>query len=341
VKPEVDALGRPFVLCGVMRRIAVASIAGIILLGCAGGGGTTENDASNATGGTGASNGGGSGGTPEVTGGTSSDGGSTSAVRCGDYSCAVEQGEDCETCSTDCGECPTCGAAPTCSGAMAVPTSTTHVDDCDNSDRVSYACGIDTPEHPDADVCIAPELRIRIRNMHIERDGGIFVEDKGLYCIITGEDGSHSELLLTPRAEVGKDGSDVVGSLSDSIFWGQSDLFLSVSNLTITYKCYLGTNAATYEQILGDVSDAAADNADAAGEYGWVFGAASLASQIIGSALGAGTDDEILSVQQTIDKSALLDFTNGRSWTIRQDKGEELRLDVESWGCAEARKVAP
>ena len=320
----------------LMRRTTVASITGIMLLGCAAGAGTSDLESVDANGGAG-----GSGGTgPSLTGGNSGEAGSSNAtVKCGDQYCDVLNGEDCEVCLTDCGQCPTCGAAPTCTGAMAVPTSTTHVAECDNNDRVSYACGVGTPPHEDANVCIAPELRVRVRNMHIERGG--FVTKKGLYCIITGEDGTHSELLVTQRTEVGGDDSDVVGSLSDSIFWGQSDLFLSLSNLTITYKCYLGSNAATYEQILGDVADAAADNAAAAGEYGWVFGAASLASQIIGSALGAGTDDEILNVQQTIDKSALLDFTNGRSWTIRQDKGDELRLDVESWGCAEARKVNP
>ena len=204
---------------------------------------------------------------------------------------------------------------------------------------VSYACGVDTPPHADANVCIAPELRIRIKKMHIERGG--FVTKKGLYCIIVAEDGNHSELLLTPRTEVGGNGSDVVVSLSDSVFWGQSDLYLSTSNLLITYRCLLGSNAEQYEQIFGDISDAAADNAAPAGEYGWVFGAASVASEIIGSALGAGTDNEVLNIQQTIDQSALLDFTNGRSWTIKQDKGDEMTIDVESWGCAEARKVAP
>ena len=317
-----------------MRRTSLASVTGILLIGCAAGGGTegvapSEGNA-----------GGSGGGNPAVTGGGSGDtGGSTSGVMCGDLTCDVANGEDCETCRPDCGVCPVCEAAPTCTGAMAPPTSTTHVADCDSGSRVQYACGIDTPPHEDAGVCIAPELRIRVRKMHIERGG--FVTKKGLYCIITGEDGTHSEILLTQRSEVGGDGSDVVGSLTDSVFWGQSDLFLSMSNLTITYKCYLGSNAATYEQIFGDVSDAAADNADAAGEYGWVFGAASLASQIIGSALASGTDDEILNVQQIIDQSALLDLTNGRSWTVRQDKGDELVLDIESWGCAEARKVNP
>lgn len=314
-----------------MRRISLASVAGIFLLGCATG---SETSALGDTG-----FGGSGGGGPTVTGGSGGEAGSTSTFKCGDDSCDVSNGEDCETCPGDCGECPTCGAAPTCSGAMAVPTSTEHVPECDNNDRISYACGMNTPPHADASVCIAPELRVRVRSMHIERGG--FASKKGLYCIITGEDGTHSELLLTPRAEVGSNSSDVVGSLSDSVFWGQSELFLSTSNLTLTFKCYLGSNAATYEQILGDVADAAADNAAAAGEYGWVFGTASLASQIIGSALGAGTDDEILNVQQTIDKSALLDFTNGRRWTIRQDKGDPLRLELESWGCADARKVTP
>ncbi len=181
-----------------MRRITPASVAGILLLGCAAGGESASVDGTEAAGGSGS--GGGGGGSVADGGGSGDGGGSNSDAECGDLICDVPNGEDCETCRVDCGQCPTCGASPTCTGATAAPTSTTHVPDCDNNDRVYYACGVDTPPHEEASFCIAPKLRIRVRQMHIERGG--FVTDKGLYCIITGEDAAHSELLLRQRSEI-------------------------------------------------------------------------------------------------------------------------------------------
>ena len=96
--------------------------------------------------------------------------------------------------------------------------------------------------------------------------------------------------------------------------------------------------------MLDDISDRAAEVAEHADGYGWVFGTASVLGTIIGSSLGAGSDDQILDVQQTIDAGALLTMTNARSWEIRGKVGNldlsgasELRLTIESWGCADVR----
>ena len=131
--------------------------------------------------------------------------------------------------------------------------------------------------------------------------------------------------------------------LADSIFWGQGDLFPSVSNLLITYDCYLG-NGGSYEGILDDISDRAADVAEDGGLYGWVFGAVAVVGTVIGSSLGSINDDRIVNIQQTIDAGALLEFTNGRTWQIRVDDGsgfDKVMIDVEAWGCADARPVIP
>lgn len=82
--------------------------------------------------------------------------------------------------------------------------------------------------------------------------------------------------------------------------------------------------------------------------YGWVFGTVAVLGTIIGSSLSAVSDTQILDVQQTISAGALLAMTRGRSWEVRRRRGNldlsgasDLRLTVESWGCADVRAVAP
>jgi hypothetical protein len=268
-------------------------------------------------------------------------------VRCGDLICARDA-EDCETCPLDCGDCPTCDRAPTCTGALAVPLETTPLAECSNVDdsgeRSNYACGIDLGVPASETTCADPQLRLRVREMVIDR--GNLDLTRQLFCVITAEDGVHSELLLTPPREVGGGGREtrINLPLSQSLFWGQADLYRSISNLTITYACYLTSDNAAAQRVLDDIAGRAADVAEHADGYGWVFGTVSVLGTIIGSSLGAVTDDQILDVQQTISASALLDLTNGRNWQISRRQGNfllsgasDLRLTIESWGCADVR----
>lgn len=265
--------------------------------------------------------------------------------RCGNLSCEPENDESCETCPTDCGSCPACDIAPGCTGAMAVPTSTTHVADCDSGGRTNYVCAVDMGVPASETNCLDPQLRIRIKQVAITRSWHL-MGGKNLFCAVTAEDGSHSELAITPLGNADDDGVTRLNyALADGIFWGQGDLYPTISNLTITYECFLGSSGENYEAILGDISDRAADVAEGGGAYGWVFGAAALVGQVIGSSLGTISTDNIVNVQQTIDAGALLEFAGGTSWNIRVDECngpcEDITLEIEAWGCADARPWVP
>jgi hypothetical protein len=270
-------------------------------------------------------------------------------VRCGDLICA-QGAESCEDCPLDCGECPTCDFAPTCTGALAAPTSTEPLAECGNvtgsEERTNYACGTDVGLTPSETSCADPQLRIRIRQIRIER--GFFDIERQLFCVITAEDGAHSELLLTPPREVAGNRRETTINLplSQSVLWGQADLYRSIANITITYACYLSSSTEGAQRVLDQIAGRAAEVAEHADGYGWVFGTVSVLGTIIGSSLSAVADDQILDVQQTISSDALLDLTNGRTWEIRQRRGNlslsgasDLRLTVETWGCAGVRNT--
>ncbi len=322
----------------IFSRLTALSVLPLLACGVDATAAPPDTFASNEAGGDGGSGGtGGTGGAPELPGGTG--GMAVSEPKCGNLECEPEGDEDCETCPVDCGQCPVCDLAPTCTGAMAAPTATEHVSDCDNAGRKQYACAVGMGVPADETTCLDPQLRIRIRKVTIDRgfwDG----LGKKLFCVVTAEDGNHSELAITPIASAGHDETtEAIYPLADSLFWGQGDLYPSIANILVTYDCYLGSGGS-YTSILDDISDRAADVADAGGIYGWVFGAVAVVGTVIGSSLGSINDDRIVNVQQTIDAGALLDFTNGRSWQIRVDDGsgfDKIMLDIEAWGCADAR----
>jgi len=255
-------------------------------------------------------------------------------MACGNKSC--EKNETCETCPFDCGDCPTCDEAPTCTGALSVPTESEHLAECDNGEEKIYTCGSGVSVPVEDTNCTDPQLRFRIRQMNIERGDLI---TKGIYCVVSAEDGMHSELLITPYKDAKYGKSTFTFPISQSLFWGQGDLYASFSNVTITYDCWESSNSDAYKKLFDDVSDAAVDVSQNAGGYGWVFGTVALAGKIIGGALGAVPDRHILNVQQTIHADALLDLTNGRTWEIREKGGfvasaYDLKLEIQSWGCS-------
>jgi hypothetical protein len=273
------------------------------------------------------------------------------SARCGDGVC-TRGVETCMNCPLDCNRCPTCDMAPSCTGALAVPLMTSRVADCDNTmgstQRTNYVCGASLGVAPAATTCADPRLRIRVRDISIQR--GFFDVPRNLYCVISAEDGAHAELLLiSPRQVAGNRNTTTINLRpSEGLLWGQGDLYRSIANVTITYGCFLASDGATAQRVLDQIAGRAGMAARHADGYGWVFGTASVVATILGSALGTVRDSQIADVQQTIAAGALLTLTNGRSWEIRVRRGDlalsgasDLRLNLEAWGCSEVRSVAP
>ncbi len=272
------------------------------------------------------------------------------AAVCGDGVCAAGR-ETCLTCPLDCNRCPTCDMAPSCTGALAVPLSSMRLPTCDNASgstlRTNYACGMDLGVAPSATTCADPQLRIRVKEISIQR--GWFDIPRNLYCVISAEDGRHSELLLiTPREAAGNMNTTTINLRpSEGLLWGQGDLYRSISNITITYGCFLSSDATAAQRVLNDIAGRAAMVSEHADGYGWVFGTVAVLGTILGSSLGTLRDTQILDVQQTVASGALLSLTNARSWDIRSRNGNlslsgawDFRLTLESWGCAGVRSVA-
>jgi hypothetical protein len=168
---------------------------------------------------------------------------------------------------------------------------------------------------------------------------------ENLYCAIHASDGASSEFAITPLMSV-HDGDVHPFDPTTSSFWGQTALHTTVNNLTITYQCIEATDNTAYQNALKAASDAAIKAGGVAGPYGWAFGLGGVAASVAAALIPAGGSKVWLDVQQTIDASALLDLTNGRIWQIQQNGTSNsvgtrwnYTLDIESWGCADARIV--
>ncbi len=272
-------------------------------------------------------------------------------ARCGDGLCQRAT-ESCVSCPLDCDRCPPCDMAPTCTGALAVPLMSSALPSFNNSvgdnDRTSFVCGAGIGAAPGATTCADPQLRIRVKEISIRR--GFFDVPRNLFCFVSAEDGAHAELLLiAPREAAGNNNTTRINlAPSQGLLWGQGGLYRSTSNLTISYACFLASNGATAQRVLDDIAMRAGMVAEHADGYGWVFGTVAVLGTIIGSAIGTMTDTQILDVQQTISADALLTMTNGHTWEIRNRRGNlslsgasDLRITLESWGCADLRASVP
>lgn len=272
-------------------------------------------------------------------------------ARCGDGLCQRAT-ETCVNCPLDCDRCPACDMAPTCTGALAVPLMSSSLPSFNNSvgdnDRSRFVCGVGIGAPPGATSCADPQLRIRVREMAISR--GTLDIPRNLYCFVSAEDGAHGELLIITPREVGGGRSTTRINLppSQGLLWGQGGLYRSTANLTISYACFLASNGAAAQRVLDEIARRAGMVAEHADGYGWVFGTVAVLGSLIGSAVGTMTDTQILDVQQTISADALLTLTNGHTWEIRNRRGNfalsgasDLRLTLESWGCADLRTSIP
>lgn len=252
---------------------------------------------------------------------------------CGDGRCGG--GETCLSCREDCGACPTCGAAPSCTEAAGVPTTTMPRADLDvGTDAASSGDGA-MPTPPNDVNCREPQLRLRVEKVSVHKGGG------QIYCIISGTDGAASEVALTTKTKDLDDDEAHFFDPSVAVFWGLKSLAKTSGNLTVTYDCFK-VGSDSWAKALEAMGEASAKAGGYAGPYGWAFGAGAVAAAAAASAAQAASGDEHrLNVQQTIDRAALLDLTNGRTWQVRQtgDCGVfcdwDWTLTIQAWGCAD------
>jgi hypothetical protein len=255
---------------------------------------------------------------------------------CGDHTCSSD--ETCVSCPDDCGPCEACAAAPSCTSAVGVPANPAHRDDLDKGidHPMPDMAGTDMmsmpPPPPFSGNCASPQLRVRLSKITVNKYGGT------LYCIVTASDGVREEVVLTQRTKDLKDGESSYFDPGLATFWGGKDLQTTQNNLTLTVDCYkVGSDA--WGKALGALSMAAGQQNT--GPYGWAFGIASAGAAAAAAAADATSGDEHhLNQQETIDRSTLLDLTNGRTWELRDSGGCGLLCNwdwvvtVETWGCA-------
>jgi hypothetical protein len=260
--------------------------------------------------------------------------GNDGPTTCGDGRCAG--GETCLSCSLDCGQCPACALAPSCSNALGAPSNPTPRPDLDQGVALPDA-GTDAgvpSALPGADGCQNPQLRMRIVDITTYSGSGT------TFCIVDANDGATSEVAITPQSKALSDGETFYFDPATSMFWGQTGLHTTTNNLTITYNCFLVVDNSAWSSALQALGQASQQAGGIAGPYGWAFGVASAGAQAAAAAINATNGAKLkLNAQQTIDKSELLDLTNGRVWSIRKSGGGWLdgwnwQIDVESWGCA-------
>ena len=267
----------------------------------------------------------------------------TSVDPCGDRHCDETGGETCTSCAVDCGDCASCTAAPTCTGAFPFPSAPTALASFDNAGRAIYVCGDDvgTP----AASCSSAQLKVAVRSLVAHRSG---TSGANLFCVVTSDDGQASELLVTPLQSGVLDGASFPLSAAQGMVWGQSPAVkLSQFNLTLQYDCYELTQPSQWAGLLGAIGNAVGAVGSVPGNpYGWAFGLGGIAAQAAATALNTAPGVVLrMSVQQTISAHALIDLTNGRTWSIRQAGSTggtfpatwDWELQVESWGCAEPR----
>ncbi len=264
-----------------------------------------------------------------------SDAGYDGPVTCGDRRC--DGTETCITCSLDCGQCPACPLAPTCSDALGAPANPMPRPDLYQGTSAPDAgadAGPPPSELPGTDGCQDAQLRMRLVSIETYAGGAT------IFCIVDGNDGSTSEVAITPMTGSLGDNQSFYFDPATSMFWGQTGLHPTTDNLTITYNCFTVVDNSAWSAALMALGQAAMQAGGIAGPYGWAFGAASAGAQAAAAAIMASNGAKLtFNAQQTIAKGELMDLTNGRMWKLRESGGGLLsmwdwELTVESWGCA-------
>jgi hypothetical protein len=253
----------------------------------------------------------------------------------------------------DCNACASCSLAPTCTNGASLPASFTPLDsfDCTDTDGGSPRCGVGVDAGPplaDTD-CLAPQLKIGLADIRVVLNG--VGGSLTMFCILGSDDGHTSELIITPQeTNIPDHGSPILVPASQGTFWGQDTGTPKLSQfpLTLSYQCFEVDSNSTWEAVLGAIANAAGSVAQVPGDpFGWAFGVAGAGAAAAQAGLQASDGASMrLNYQQTIDPSAFLEMTNGKTWTVEQSGNTngynwDWALDVQSWGCSAARGTSP
>jgi hypothetical protein len=266
---------------------------------------------------------------------------------CGDGHCSGD--EDCESCPVDCGQCAPCSFAPSCTNGASLPASFTPLTDfdCTDTDGGIPRCGVgvDAGEPIAETDCLAPELKVGLGDIRVILNG--VDSSLTMFCILGSDDGHTSELIITPQETgIGDHAAPILVPTSQGTFWGQDTGTPKLSQfpLTLTYQCFEVDSNSTWENVLNAISQSAGQVAQVPGNpFGWAFGIASAGAAAAQAGLAAGDGASMrLDYQQTIDPSAFLEMTNGKTWTVEQSGNAnghawDWALDLQSWGCSDAR----
>jgi hypothetical protein len=283
---------------------------------------------------------------------------------CGDGVCNGT--ETCTTCPADCGTCAACNFAPSCTGASSVPAAPTALASFNNDGQSVYSSGVTLgadgglPSDGDggASTCSDPLLKMRISEIQIHKNGASGGVE--MFCMVEADDGQSSELMVTPDyMNLADNNPALILTPGAGTFWGEAvnGVKLSQFNITVTYQCFMVLQPSAFQNALNAIANTAGSLASIPGNpYGWAFGVGGAAAAAAAAATAAGSGASVLlSVQQTIDSSSLLQLTNGYTWVVEQTGSTKLdgdcdvfescnwdwELDVEAWGCAAPKGQTP
>lgn len=196
------------------------------------------------------------------------------------------------------------------------------------------------PTRPTA-VCDNPRLRIRVASITVNEDYDDVADDV-VYCIITTEAETTAELhLLPPTKELDEGDTHNYGTTAGIIWGADNQLAPPGGNMHVTYDCFESDAADGFNQLVKAAAEMVGnvDGIPIPGLDGWVVPGDVLSSLLM-SLLALDGDDYLLNAQQVIDKSLLLELTQGRYWNLRRaDSGAlwawDWTLRLEAWGCTD------
>lgn len=196
------------------------------------------------------------------------------------------------------------------------------------------------PTRPTA-VCDDPRLRIRVASITVNEDYDDVTDDI-VYCVITTAAETAAELHLIPPTNELDEGDTHHYSPMAGIIWGADNkLAPPGGNMHITYDCFESDQSDGFNQLVKTAAELVGnvDGIPIPGLEGWVVPGDVLSSLLM-SLLALDTDDYLLNAQQVIDKTLLLELTQGRYWNLRRaDSGTfwawDWTLRLEAWGCTD------
>lgn len=199
--------------------------------------------------------------------------------------------------------------------------------------------GLTGERRPTAAPCDDPRLRVRVARLDVHEEDDDFANDE-VYCAITSEASSASEIKITPKTGALDEGDSYTYPLEGGVVWGQGGPEAPKGNLLITYNCIESDTAEGYANLVMAVGMAAqqAGALDIPGVDGWVFPAVGVVANVLSGALALDGDDQLFNASQVIPEDQHVPLTTGAWWSVRRtgthinsDWDWELRMEI--WGC--------